>query len=326
MYNNTFFEYYRNAIKAKYEREKDEDSSIALSNITTAKLRDLCIERFNTNNDEDDLKIFKTFFKFEFDSTKKNLITGKAVDKLKKIRRFYLGITEVPTETTIHFAAVLLDFQPRPFYKFSKVMEGKSQDEIMEELNNYYCSKTNNEESNDLGSQESNTVKEEIKTVTGTKSEDPTTKKIVTSPIIVTEESTKGKSSFVDKVKQNKISLIAIICLSLIASYFIFFNKGCMQWSQDHYEVVDCKEGIEGNPNEKIVYDSHLLDFKKTLVCDTTTWYANGQSIIWYAKTNNQVDFFNSCGNGRHPETKTTLKPLTEYMFNKHKNKDCASK
>ncbi|WP_456312536.1 hypothetical protein [Pseudomonas shirazensis] len=326
MYNNTFFEYYRNAIKAKYDKEKDEDPSIALSNITTAKLRDLCIERLTINDDEDDLKTFKTFFKFEFDSTKKNLITGKTVDKLKKIRRFYLGITEVPTEPTIHFAAVLLDFQPRPFYRFCKVMEGKSQDEIIEELNSNYSSKTNNEGLDELASQESITKKGEIKIVHETESEDPTTTKNVANPIKVTEVPNEIKISFVEIVKQNKVSLIAIICLSIVAGYFIFFNKGCMQWSKDHYEVVDCKEGIEGNPNEIIVYDSHLLDFKKISVCDTTSWYVNGESIIWYGKTNNQVDFFSTCGKGRHPETKKTLRPLTGYIKGKYQSKDCASK
>ncbi len=99
-----------------------------------------------------------------------------------------------------------------------------------------------------------------------------------------------------------------------------------MQWSDNHYEVVDCKDGIEGNQNKIILYDSHLLDFKKIPVCDTTTWHANGESIVWYAKIKSEVDFFNSCGNGRHPETNSTLRPLTEYMFNKYKKKDCVSK
>jgi hypothetical protein len=134
MYNNTFFEYYRNAIKAKYEREKNEDRTIELNSITTAKLRDLCIKRFKENNDHDDLDAFLSFFEFEFDPAKKNLITGKTIDKLKSIRRFFLGVTEDPTEDTIEFAAILLDFQPRPFYKFSKVMEGKSEEEIIQQL------------------------------------------------------------------------------------------------------------------------------------------------------------------------------------------------
>jgi hypothetical protein len=98
-----------------------------------------------------------------------------------------------------------------------------------------------------------------------------------------------------------------------------------MQWSDNHYEVVNCKEGIEGNPNEKIVYDSHLLDFKKIPVCDTTTWFANGKSIIWYAKSDKKVDFFTTCGNGRHPETGSTIKPVTGYIRGKYK-KPCTSK
>jgi hypothetical protein len=313
MYNNTFFEYYRNAIKAKYEREKNEDRTIEVNAITTAKLRDLCVKRFKENNDKDDLNAFSSFFEFEFDPAKKNLITGKTIDKLKSIRRFFLGVTEDPTEDTIEFAAILLDFHPRPFYKFSKVMEGKSEDEITEELAKKYdyvdSGSNKNEDGNDP--------------VPETAQGNPVTEN-PTNQILSTDNFTVRKTFF-EKLKTNKLSIIAIICLLLIACYFLFFNKGCMQWSDNHYEVVDCKEGIEGNPNEIIIYDSNLLDFKKIQVCDTTTWSANGKAIIWYAKTDNEVSFFTTCGNGRDPESGSTIRPVTKHIFNKYK-KPCKTK
>jgi len=311
MYNNTFFEYYRNAIKAKYEREKDEDPVVALSSITTAKLRDLSIKRFKSNTDEDDLDAFLSFFEFSFDPDKKNLIKDKSLNKLKSIRRFFLGLTEDPTKETIDFAAVLLDFQPRHFYKFSKVMEGKTEDEIKQELDKKY-----NDPGSEIYTEETEGSPEIIK--------GPIIQTQGIIPTVKNEEIPEAKK-FLEKLKRNKVSITAIIFFSLIAGYFIFFNKGCMQWSDNHFEVVNCKQGIEGNPNEIIQYNGHLLDFKKIPVCDTTTWIASGKSIIWYAKTDNQVDFFTICGNGRHPESGSTLRPVTKHIFNKYK-KPCNSK
>lgn len=307
MYNSTFFEYYRKAIKAKYEREKqDEDSFNDLNPPTTAKLRDLCIKRFKSNTDKEDLEIFTSFFEFEFDPTKKNLITGKRVDKLKSIRRFFLGITDVPTEDTIHFAAILLDFQPRHFKKFCKVMEGKSEDEIMEELklNNNYIDEEENIDVENVD--EENVDEEEIK------------EKGQNLPTIPKKTRIKEKFKFIT------IGVLIVFGLGFIISRYAFPKKQCMQWSNDHYEKVDCDLSANGLiPFTIEPFDEIKFELKKVKVCDTTTCFKNGKPIIWYAKTGDAADFFNT--HGIHPENEKALRPVTQYIFNKYK-KPCGSK
>ena len=91
-----------------------------------------------------------------------------------------------------------------------------------------------------------------------------------------------------------------------------------MQWSGDHYETVDC-ELYTNDPvklNSIKPLDKNLIDLKKIKVCDTTTFFKNGEAIIWYAKTENGIDFFNT--HGRHPENDHALKPVTHYIVNKY--------
>ncbi|HEX9150728.1 MAG TPA: hypothetical protein VF842_01525, partial [Flavobacterium sp.] len=86
----------------------------------------------------------------------------------------------------------------------------------------------------------------------------------------------------------------------------------------DHYEIVDCELSTNNSENFKIIkpLDKSLLDLKKIHVYDTTTFFKNGEAIIWYAKTENGIDFFNT--HGRHPENDNPLKPVTHYILNKY--------
>ncbi|MFZ0597569.1 MAG: hypothetical protein WAM46_11370, partial [Flavobacterium sp.] len=96
----------------------------------------------------------------------------------------------------------------------------------------------------------------------------------------------------------------------------------CMQWSGDHYDIVDCNLKIEGiiKSNKIELLDPTLVNLKKLKVCDTTTYFdKNGVAIIWYAKTANGVDFFNV--HGRHPENNSPLRPVTHYILNKYVKK-----
>ena len=324
--SNFTIEDYKTAIRNRYKIAIKEDATGILSNPTPGELRDFYFRIFEKGLSKTDKEIMDVFFRVKENFPLRMAIEGFNTGKLKSIILFFEG-GNTNNKSRIEMMAILVDFQPRPFRRFQEnkgiVVENKPTETSSNDTALIVDVSKNIEEKVNFISESTAIEKDEDEEIPETTSNDLTVNGIF-APIITREEPT--KSTFREKVKQNKISLIAIICLSLIAGYFIFFNKGCMQWSDNHFEVVDCKEGIEGNPNKIILYDSHLLDFKKIPVCDTTTWYANGESIVWYGKIKSKVDFFNSCGNGRHPETNSTLRPLTDYMFKKHKSKDCASK
>ena len=136
----------------------------------------------------------------------------------------------------------------------------------------------------------------------------------------------KLSKTFSKRLKKTIITIAVIFGLIASTICLLVFKKGCMQWSDNHYELVYCNEPIEGNLNEVILRDDNLINFRKLQVCDTTTCFKpNGEAIVWYAKTGDRADFFNSNGNGRHPETKRSLRPITQYIKGKYKG-DCPTK
>lgn len=109
---------YKVAIKAKYEVEKTNVYSSFLLNPSRALLRKLCIERLKENATSTDLKTFNLFFGFEFDNKKK---LQDATDKFRPIETFLKGDTDLIDIEGINMAAILVDFNPRPFAKFKNL-------------------------------------------------------------------------------------------------------------------------------------------------------------------------------------------------------------
>lgn len=96
-----------------------------------------------------------------------------------------------------------------------------------------------------------------------------------------------------------------------------------MQWSEDHYEIVDCNSEIVLNPI--IPLNKNLLEFKKIKVYDTTNCFINGEAIVWYAKvSSDKADFFNT--HGRHPENNKPLRPVTDYIKKRYGEKSVSKK
>jgi hypothetical protein len=301
MYNITSDEY-KKAIKAKYQIEKSGDYSKYLISPTQANLRKLCWERFRENTNAADLNIFQTFFAFEFSIAKKNQLKEQT-DKLKPIRAFFIGKTESPTDETIDFAAILVDFELRPYRNFEKKTGIKSEQSID---NSFNPEKVNDDEKN------------KVKTLSERENENSVLEKENPVP------KNKLFERLFNRLKHAMITVGVIFCLMATIIYFAFIKKNCMQWSNDHYEIVDCNPTPEVGLNVIIPLNKNLLDFRKVKVCDTTTCFnKNGDAFIWYSKSNNIVEFFNTHGN--HPINNKPLRAVTPYIMKKY-SEDCTSK
>jgi len=346
---NYTFEDYKNAIKAKYEDEKKGKYSNNLNSPTTAKLRKLCVKRFDSNTKKDDLIIFESFFEFPFNKDKKNLYGDNELNKLTSVRRFFLGKTENPSEDTVEFSAILVDFQPRPFLEFIR-FDNNGELEFKENTFKHSSTEaenknsdreektyvplpfiTNDTSASNIKEQEitnnnefvSNDAKPDFK-LNETQFREPERPEIKKQRLI---RKIKGIvfENFLKRLGKTVAVIVLIFCSIGGIIYFAFFKKHCMQWTGDHYEIVDCSSSVKSGFYEIIPLDESLLDFKKLKACDTTTCFKkNGEAFVWYGKTINGVDFFNDNGTGRHPENKAALRPITHYMFNKYlKGKQC---
>ncbi len=335
--SNYTFEDYKKAIKAKYEKEIEGEHSYNLSSPTTANLRKLCVKRFKSNNNKDDLSAFESFFDIPFDKDKKNLFGDDEMNKLEAVKRFFLGRTENPAEDTIQLAAILVDLQPRPFNKFriqndpddlefiNDLRDTKffnpqnSSDDLTDEVKNENVIDPKIEEPEENQSEKYEPIQnEELEpTFAAEKTESfqnqGSTSAQVVSPI----------STFVNIGKPpSKIwrySGIAAVLAGLgFISYLALQKKDCMQWSDNHYEEVSCDlkmEGI-GTFNAPEPYDERIIDLRRIKVCDTTTFFKNEKAVVWYAKVGDSVEFFNT--HGMHPENGRALRPITPYIIHKY--------
>ncbi|OIV43673.1 hypothetical protein BKM63_00240 [Flavobacterium johnsoniae] len=312
---------YKTAIRTQYKTAIERDVSGILSDPTPAQLRDFYLRLFEKGLSEIDEEILKLFLEAKENSSLKKAIENCNIGKLKPIINFLEG-GNTENKARIEMAAILVDFQFRPFNKFKKEFS-EDELELIKELRdasvwNDLSEKTKVEE------EKVETSKEEIQAI-GTIQVFESESKPVKINLFVNAKK-KLIHNFKNRLKKTAIATILIFCLIGAVVYFAFFKKHCMQWSEDHYEVVDCSANDDDVVlNEIIPLDKDLLDFRKLKACDTTRCFMeNGDSFVWYSKTPNGIDFFNDNGNGKHPVTKGALRPVSHYIFNKYlRGKPC---
>lgn len=313
---------YREAIRNKFRIEQIEGKhSHYLSNPSQALLRDLCWEIFSSNPKTEDLNVYRNFFRTDFKPEEDT--STKYTDKFKKVGGFYRGEKNPANITTVDLAAILVDFHPRPFNKFRKEIDPEDL-ELINDLRNTNFS-------TEKKSTESLVIKEEIENTSDTetiihteetqqiKNEELESTSISVTSIVNVDDETISKPP-----SNTRIYLIVGVIILGLGLFFVFFlpKNGCMQWSNDHYEVVDCDSKTQGFGmiNQVELLDENLVNLKKVNVTDSTVFFdKNGDAIIWYAKTVNGIDFFN--GHGRHPENNKALKPVTPYILKKYLKK-----
>lgn len=99
-------------------------------------------------------------------------------------------------------------------------------------------------------------------------------------------------------------------------SYFGISNYNqpqCMYWKEDHYQEIRCDEIL--NPNVSIIpLNKQLLEhFHKIEASDTTTFFRAGIPIVWYVKTEGEIEFYSA--DGKHPLNGKELRKVTPYII-----------
>ncbi|WP_127337389.1 hypothetical protein [Flavobacterium cupreum] len=308
------FEDYKNAVRAKFEIEKEGVYFNFLTPPSQANLRNLCWERFKSNSNADDLSTFSSFFEFDFNPEKRNHFREQT-DKFRPIGSFLRGAKDPANQFAVELAAVLVDFQPRPFKKYREMGIVKVGNPVTAPKIPLAFATLENDE----GKEEKN-ENEKVE------EEDKFEGSLIAQKRFNFIQNFKPKISdnFKKKVKFIILGVFIVFGLGFIISRYAFPKKQCMQWSNDHYEKVDCDLSANGLiPFTIEPFDEIKFELKKVTVCDTTTCFKNGKPIIWYAKTGDAADFFNT--HGIHPENEKALRPVTQYIFNKYK-KPCSSK
>lgn len=281
-------EVYKKAIKAKFEEEKNGIYSSFFISPSRAKLRQLCEEKLKNSINSEDLNSFKFLFGFEFDASNKNKLQANT-DKFRPIETFLKGETDLTDLNAINLAAMLVDFQPRPFRIFAS-KEDFVKNESVTLIKTHSSIKTDVEESKSIIS-----LKE-------TNQSDYSIKK-----------------NFKRKISIGILSLIGVSTIGYTAKNIIAPEPQCMQWQKNHYEIVDCQsDNSKGfmSQSEIVPFNENQSQLIMIEVTDATTFFKNGKPLYWYCKVNGKPEFFNT--HGLHPETKNALKPVSEYIIEKY--------
>ncbi len=276
---------YKKGIKAKYEEAKTRKFSGFLLNPSPAELKNLCLLLLDKGCNKLDQEIVDRFFVIDDKSSKRKQIENFDVDKLRPISNFLNGRTETTRPINLDLIAVLVDFNPRPYRKF---VSG-DKEELTE----------------DLG------TKEILKKEDRVEAED-------NNKEVVFEEL--KKKSVSKRVTFAVLPLFVFGAAGYGVKNIFFPNKNCMVWVKNHYEAVEydkVKDTAEVSP----LYQDLLDNFKKIAVCDTTTFFKNGDTdhpLVWYGKSSDkkEYEYFNQPG--LHPETGKTLKPISKYIIEKY--------
>lgn len=282
--NKITFEEYKNAIRVKYEVSKIEEVSGILLNPTPAQLRNLCLMKLDNSLAKTDERVFRMFFNVKEEEGLRKEIENFDIGKFKPIISFLKGDKDSDNVTRIELAAILVDFNPRPYNMYL--------------LNGKIIGRSN------LGV---TSLVEEKKADVDCFSEEKWVKTVV-----VTEND--------DGVKKKTVIILTVLLSLFFTGYtvmnMIFPEKECMKWERDHYEAVDCKNeklGI-GNISSVVVLNVDLFSLKKIEVSTNTIFFKKGKPIVWYGKSfEGNYEYFNQPG--LHPETDKTLKPISEYII-----------
>ena len=287
------FSAYKQAIKAKYEEEKQGDYTNLLLHPTSAKLRKLCVLLLKESTDTNDKRIFASFFGFEFEVDSIGKIK-KENDRFKRFCNFLNGKNDLSEDIdAADLLALLVDYKNRPYQKFIN----SHQTEI-ESLKNESL-------------EEENTI--------AAFHEDELPK--IEPEITEWQQPERSKK----QSKQNYLIIIllgiSLLCGGYMAKDICFPKKQCMQWQEDHYEVVDCEVKGLLSICPVVALDEDLLEFKKVELKKGMEFFKYKKPLYFYYKVSrDSIEFFN--GPGEHPITKKPLNEISGYIIDKYVNKN----
>ncbi|WP_291130970.1 hypothetical protein [Flavobacterium sp. UBA7682] len=112
------FKVYKEEIIKRFALAKNEDASGILAKPTPALLRNLCSLKCVKGLKPADEELMRVFFETKPDENLKQSIERCNIDKFKPIISFLKGEKDTENPTRVGLAAILVDFEPRPYTLF----------------------------------------------------------------------------------------------------------------------------------------------------------------------------------------------------------------
>lgn len=341
---DTVFPDYQKLVIEYYQWKKSHHKLRSeLRHPTRAKLKKECVRLCRGKVQRKDEKVIRDFCE-DWDEKKTYLqnIGNYDVDKFKPLSNFLQGNSDSTDPKNIELLAWLIDFKARP-YDFDKdysaplvdflAIWGEVQDNVypVSEPFKVDGSLTVEGESN-AGENFGDGVESDSSRGNKVSSEMPE-KARQTGTVSGGDayETFAGAAVDIEKVKPKlgiRRSVVVGVLLFVIVTggYWWWDIKsgsdgGCMYWADDHYEPIPCNQKV---PNKLVraLDTEKVKNFRKITRSDTITYRAKGW--VWYSKIDNEFEYFTA--DGEHPVVYgRRLKPITDYIINKHIRPDVTS-
>lgn len=102
--------------------------------------------------------------------------------------------------------------------------------------------------------------------------------------------------------------------LSIFGGSEVVKKKECMYWGGEEYKLAYCDDK---DPQHNVIpLDTLQLKYFKKITRPDTLTAENSMGIVWYDKSNNNVEFFTN--HGKHPENEKALKDVTERILDNY--------
>ncbi|HCQ12818.1 hypothetical protein [Flavobacterium sp.] len=281
------FKDYKTAIKKQYEIVKNDDVSGILANPSPAQMRNLSLIILDKGISRKEEELFRLFFGTKENESLKKSIENCNVDKFRPVISFLKDETDSENSIRIEMSALLIDFKPRPYSVFSN----------SDDLELVVAASDNQKMSNIIIELDVSESSSDLIKINAIESNNRFPKK---------------------KIAIGLFSLIGVFSIAYTSKDMIFPNKECMEWKEDHYEMIDCKSEQVGFANTKIIKPFDEIEFgrKELTVCDTTTFFNGKKAIVWYSKRDKIIQFFNM--DGENPENDAEIKKVTPHIIEEY--------
>jgi len=291
---NKNFEDYIKAILEHYEIVKNGKDADLLEKPTPGNLKKLCVRLLEKGLSNSDEQTFMNFFFPTGQQTLLGLIRTMNADSRLRTPSDFLKTKQGLTNNRSHanLVAVMVGFEPRPFTTYQNTVHTEEDKKAVEEKTNILASKEVPKEER----KEENTApdgKEEEKALAAETPLQPEKQNMVQTII-------KFKSN-VSRPRKIALASLAVILFGGMSGFIIHktTEKQCMVWKDDHFERIDCEQSTISSLMgiDKIhPYNEELFEQQKIIPTDTTTFFKNGESAVYYLQTDNKLEFFKQPG------------------------------
>lgn len=321
------FAEYRSQVLEHYQKEQAAGKLFfAFPYPTPAKIKAGCIEVIETRFDKKDKPFLRSYFKMgnseDFDLAVRKFDT----DKFRPLNSYLRDPSRNPSSEHIQLLAWLIDFPDRPYRSSYELLieppaEAKTSDTDTSSINS---------EVNDRSGSDATEIAPPVVQDDDKKADQVLGPSVPDGIGDMVDRSNDGHQK---KSIWRKKALYPL-CATLLFSVGIVFwyvntptrilqtgmvvpvigQKGCVIWTDDHYEPVSCKQAVNGLGSFGLEA-SMVRNLKRITLPDTIT--TKSLRKVWYVKIDGHLEYYTAAG--FHPvHIERRLKPLTAYMYNKY--------